>query len=740
VPSASVNAAPLEVAAVLRSSPDLTAVLQSAAGAIARGAGYEAVVINLYRPAWHDFEVVAVHGTEESYRALMHTSSTAEWWARLFDPRFKRGDAYFIPAGEIAYEEDEQGVWFVPDIEASDDPDAWDPHDALFVPLLSGSGQTIGVLSVDEPVSGRRPGEQDLETLKTVAEQAALAVESAQQAAQAAAQRAALEHLLRVSAELTRPRALDDVLRVVCDGIGEALGFARVMLCLTDEDGGFRARAMRGWNPDEVKQHFTWSEFAPVLSEGLERDGCVLLSREDAHALVPPSLHGFYRSVLNGRGPHAWNGHWLMVPLRDSRGELAGCVWADDPIDRLLPSRERLQALRAFANQAAGAVETARRRAELEFLAAHDPMTGLRNRRELPDLVAGAVGGPEGGAVVMVDVDRFKRINDSLGHERGDEVIVSVARVIADACGDGDCAVRLGGEEFALVLPGRSEVDAVLIAESVRRAASTLDLVPWGLTLSAGVTVGAAGDDPDDVLRRAARALAAAKRRGRDCCVVWADGMCESDDGASADSGSAARERLAAVLLLAETLDLRDAGTADHSRTVGEYAEAVAKRMGFPEEGVERLRVAGILHDLGKLGIADATLHKAGPLDDHEWAEIRRHPEIGARILAHAGLADLAAWVLAHHERWDGRGYPNAIAATDIPLEARILAVVDAYEAMTGHRPYRPVPMTHADARAELLRCAGSQFDPAVVDAFLDAVEPPAEPAAPLSSRCPVPT
>jgi hypothetical protein len=180
--------------------------------------------------------------------------------------------------------------------------------------------------------------------------------------------------------------------------------------------------------------------------------------------------------------------------------------------------------------------------------------------------------------------------------------------------------------------------------------------------------------------------------------------------------------RLAAVMLLAETLDLRDAGTAKHSRTVGAYARHTAIALELTPDRVDRIHAAGVLHDLGKLGIADAILHKPGKLDDAEWKEIQRHPEIGARILEYAGLADIAGWVRAHHERVDGRGYPKALAGEEIPLEARILAVADAYEAMVADRPYR-AGIAPAEARAELTRCAGTQFDPAVVDAFLNSLE-----------------
>ena len=180
--------------------------------------------------------------------------------------------------------------------------------------------------------------------------------------------------------------------------------------------------------------------------------------------------------------------------------------------------------------------------------------------------------------------------------------------------------------------------------------------------------------------------------------------------------------RLAAAMQLAEALDLRDARTAVHSQTVGALARRIATEMGLPRTRVERLHAAGVLHDLGKLGIPDAILLKPACLDEGEWREMRRHPETGARILEHAGMRDIADWVRGHHERVDGSGYPRGLAGGAISLESRILSVADAYEAMVSERPYRPASSPRA-AREELRRCAGSQFDPEVVEAFLRALD-----------------
>ena len=176
------------------------------------------------------------------------------------------------------------------------------------------------------------------------------------------------------------------------------------------------------------------------------------------------------------------------------------------------------------------------------------------------------------------------------------------------------------------------------------------------------------------------------------------------------------------MIALAEALDIRDTGTGQHSHTVGRYAELMARELGLDEERIERVRLAGVLHDIGKIGISDRVLTKPGPLDSASGRRCTRIPEIGARLLSRPEFADLREWILAHHERPDGLGYPHGLRADEIPLEARILAVADAYEAMTADRCYRAA-LGEAAARAELEGGAGTQFDAAVVAAFLRALD-----------------
>jgi putative nucleotidyltransferase with HDIG domain len=223
------------------------------------------------------------------------------------------------------------------------------------------------------------------------------------------------------------------------------------------------------------------------------------------------------------------------------------------------------------------------------------------------------------------------------------------------------------------------------------------------------------------LLRCADESLYAAKALGRDRTVIYTReivGALASDPRAEP---SAAGSSLTTLLTLAEALDIRDARTARHSDTVGRYAEAMAGTLGLAPERVERIRLAAILHDIGKIGIPDSILYKPGPLTDEEWVEIRTHPEIGARLLSAPGLGDLRAWILAHHERIDGAGYPHGLSGEEIPLEARIIAVADAFEAIVSDRPYR-AGRSAEEALDELERCSGSQFDPEVVAALADSL------------------
>ena len=352
-----------------------------------------------------------------------------------------------------------------------------------------------------------------------------------------------------------------------------------------------------------------------------------------------------------------------------------------------------------------------------------DVLTGLSNRREFEDRFALELersirnGSPMG--LVVLDLDWFKEINDTFGHDAGDRALKMVAGVLEEQTRRIDMVARLGGEEFAVVAPDAGEEETYRLAERLRRSVRKTfadQLRP--LTASCGVaTFPASGGTASDLLRAADRALYAAKDLGRDRSIVYRRGEDEvSLAVARRARGGSASPRLASLVSLAESVDRRK-GTPGHSRAVERYAEAIARSMELSDARIEEISLAGLLHDIGTIGLSETVLSKSGQLTDEEWAEIRRHPEVGARILSTADLDAISEWVLAHHERIDGGGYPRGLQDGEIPIEAQIVAVADAYAAMTADRGYRR-EISHEEAIAELRAHAGTQFLPEIVEAF----------------------
>jgi diguanylate cyclase (GGDEF)-like protein len=334
-------------------------------------------------------------------------------------------------------------------------------------------------------------------------------------------------------------------------------------------------------------------------------------------------------------------------------------------------------------------------RRELEAQANTDALTGLGNRRKLlTDLerAAGTARADDPVVLTLFDLNGFKNYNDMFGHPAGDALLLRLGHALGEAVAKfGGRAYRPGGDEFCVLArtPRRHAME--------QAAHAALSESGEGFSVSAAfgsvvLPVGAGGSA--EALRRADEAMYAQKHSGR----------------AGADRQSSD------VLLRALTERHPDLG--DHLDGVTELATAVGERLGIQGEELTQLRHAAALHDIGKVAIPDAIIAKPSALDDEEWAFMRRHTLIGERIIGAApALGGAAALVRASHEAWDGTGYPDGLAGAAIPLGARIVAVCDAFDAMTSDRPYSP-PRTAEEALTELRRCAGSQFDPAIVPVF----------------------
>jgi diguanylate cyclase (GGDEF)-like protein len=419
--------------------------------------------------------------------------------------------------------------------------------------------------------------------------------------------------------------------------------------------------------------------------------------------------------------------YWIVLAV-SSPASVFAARWAET-VGTLAVAVVLLQALR---NRLVDLVD------RLADAARTDPLTGLQNRRGFEEAfgleVERARRHDRPLTVLLGDLDHFKRVNDRLGHPAGDAALMRAGELLRAGRRRIDLVARAGGEEFAVILPETGERDAYLVAERMRAAVEDAFADrPVPITMSFGLaTFPGHGTTADSLLASADQALYAAKELGRNRTVIFSDEL--------SDAGGQAGERevhLDTLLSLAEAIDLRDTGTADHSSVVGHYAGMIAAQLGLGPGHVRRIEIAGRLHDVGKVGLPDTILRKPSALTAEEWEQMKRHPEIGADILGSGHFEDIRAWILAHHERPDGKGYPRGLSGDEVPLESQILAVADAYEAMTADRVYRDA-IGADEARAELRRCAGTQFDPRVVVAFLAALEQESRESAAVGGSDPV--
>ncbi|HZR79749.1 MAG TPA: diguanylate cyclase [Candidatus Binatia bacterium] len=381
-----------------------------------------------------------------------------------------------------------------------------------------------------------------------------------------------------------------------------------------------------------------------------------------------------------------------------------------------------------FCAEVALALDSAIRFDRAQRDAVVDALTGVYNRRylesRLPDEVdrARAEGTPL--SVLFVDLDRFKQINDRFGHDAGDRLLRLVAGRITASLRAVDVVARYGGDEFVAILPGTDRDGSRAVAARLRAAIAEAARLGGNETAEATVTVGGA-TFPDDgataaeLLASADAAMLRGKRAGRDRVELF-----ERVTPAAALDRVAKNRRETTLLLrtMIGALQDRDAATASHSRAVSGLAARLARHLGCSSTDVQLAGQVGLLHDIGKLHTPTRILLKPGPLDETEREIMNLHAEVGAELVESvAGIRHLAVAVRASQEHYDGNGYPDGLAGEAIPLAARIVAVADAYHAMTTDRPYRAA-LPAAAVEAELRRCAGTQFDPKVVEALLEMV------------------
>jgi len=348
-----------------------------------------------------------------------------------------------------------------------------------------------------------------------------------------------------------------------------------------------------------------------------------------------------------------------------------------------------------------------------------DNLTGLGNHRAyqavLRERIEESQASGQPFSLCLVDVDNFKHVNDVYGHPAGDDVLVLIGGMLANV--KGGEAFRFGGDEFA-VLCSLDELSAFRELERIQHELPQVESTAGPVTLSVGIaSFPSHAVDAIGLQRTADGALYWSKHHGKNRSCLYSPSVVRIYSADELEREVERNARLRAAKNLVKFVDARDVSTANHSEVVSTLAEAIGLELGLEPAMVEHLRLAGLLHDLGKIGLPDAILQAPRPLTEEEYAIVKRHPEFGYSLLDGLGIEPLDEWVLHHHEHWDGSGYPNGLAGEEIPLGARIILVADAFEAITADRPYRPAQSEQA-ALMELRRTAGTQFDSAVVEAL----------------------
>jgi len=528
---------------------------------------------------------------------------------------------------------------------------------------------------------------------------------------------------------------LNELAKAMLQPLVKAVGASQASLLFLS-NGYFTAKYSEHMKTGAPTTPISFRHDGPIV-KWLEKEDSPL-SRDDID--TKPNFKGLWqeeRDTLNAANID------LLLPIK-SKQSLISILAVSKKHRRGYYNRDDIDMLMTMANEAAMVIENASLYAKAKERANTDELTGLFNHRyfhqRLDEEIARASRFGEVFSLLLVDMDLFKTYNDVYGHLAGDEILKQMGKITKESVRDSDICFRYGGDEFAVILPKTSSQDAREAAERIRKEVET-QLDHQGLPLSCSIGISTWPTDGvirEELIQSSDSALYYAKRTGKNhsysASEVALSEVLRMESSLNPDSSSAV---LNTIYALAATVDAKDHYTYGHAKNVAKHAMAIAEALNYTKEDIERIRAASLLHDIGKIGIADRVLQKSEALTPNEWDLIRTHPDLGVSIIKHIdSLKDCLAAVQYHHERHDGTGYPTGLKGENIPLDARILAVADAYDAMVSQRPYRERAFTHEEAMDELIRCAGTQFDPEIVKVFVN-INAPAPRKATRSKKVP---
>ena len=582
----------------------------------------------------------------------------------------------------------------------------------IFVPLMNNE-KLVAVLAVSDRRDGKPYGVEDIDLLEFVAAQVAASMANRYSDEQLREQDAQTSLVNRLTAIITSSMSIQMIFDAFAQELREEVDIDWATIALIDGDElyflALSSTIGSAWQPKER-----------IPLEGTAAE----LACRERQAVYEPDLKRHHRFWT-------WESHLkqgissvVYLPLSVTGRVIGTLILASRKANAY--SRSEIRLLERVALQIAAPIENAQLYARAEQKSRIDELTGLFNRRHFEERLKEEIarhsryGDPF--SIFMLDLDNFKTYNDVYGHPAGDNLLSLLGGIIKSSVRDADQAFRYGGDEFVFILPQTARDDAYVVAERVRgQIADEMEKKSITVTCSIGLaSYPADGVIAGELVNGADTALYYAKWTGGNRIYFSSKAASEPlDDGRIHGK----RNGLSAVYALVSVVEARDPYVYGHSRKVNTYAVALAEALGLSPDEVSRVSTAALLHDIGKIGIPDEVLNKKEKLSRENWEAIKAHPRLGTNIVSNIPqLVGCADSILHHHERWDGGGYPEGLKGEQIPLESRILAIADSFEAMSSARPYRPA-LSREDVLEELRKGAGSQFDPNLVEVFIGIIE-----------------
>ncbi|MCK4387293.1 MAG: diguanylate cyclase [Dehalococcoidia bacterium] len=624
---------------------------------------------------------------------LRHDSPILTWLKR---------EAKTLPERDMSILPEFQGLW------QEEKEDIQSAKIELFLPLMH-NDKLIAILAAGSKRGGKFYTVEDTDLMDSIASHVAASMEKEYLHERLQEQDQELSIINRLTGIVTSSMAIQDIFKGFTEELKKAVDVDWATIALIEGDK-LRISALSS----TIGSAWQTGERMPLEGTATER--------------VAKEKTSLYESNL-ARHRRFWTEeHHLRQGVRSIvylplvvRGEgIGSLIVASRRADAYNPKEIRL--LERLALQIATPVENSQLYARAEQRSRIDELTGLFNRRHFEERLKEEIArhSRHGNvfSLLMLDLDFFKAYNDMYGHPSGDRLLNQMGEIINSSIRDADQAFRYGGDEFAVILPQTDIKDAYLVAERVRECiAAEMEAKQVAVTCSIGLaSYPSDGVMSGELVNTSDTALYYAKNTGGNRTYLSSKIFSEPETEIEANARAGG---LSTVYALAAAVDAKDHYTYGHSRKVNTYAVALAEAIGLPPDEASRISTAALLHDIGKIGVPDRILNKKGKINVEEWEAIKSHPRLGANIIGNVpDLAPCVSVILYHHERWDGTGYPEGLKGKAIPLDARILAIADAFAAMTSARPYRDAFCD--DKVVEKLRHgAGTQFDPELVEVFI---------------------